>query len=188
MKIVEPCCFHKQIGQTIRELMERGSGVAHFFTYSDIDLPMLVAFLGGYAEGGEVCLSLIQAETETLEALRTLVNRFVPCPSNPEESMRCVSRVVLLVQPSDSNRERIKDCLYKEVSDGLITVIEDNIGFRCLTVGGSHSIVLQGSLNARKSNAMQMMSLSADRESYESVREMFRTKEHVRKGMKWEQK
>ena len=188
MNIVEPCCFHKQIGQMVRSLEERGRGVTHFFTYSDIDLPMIVGFLGGYAEGGEVCLSLIKADKETLVALRTLVNRQVPCVSNPEVTIRSVDHVVLLMQPSDENREAVKDVLYKEVGNGLVTVIEDNIGFRCLIVGGSHTIVLQGSLNVQKSNAMQMMCLSADKESYESVRDMFRTKEHVRKEIKWEQK
>lgn len=182
---IEPCCYNKQLGETI-ERSERTGKPEHFFTYSDWDGVQLLNTLAAYAEGGVLCIAMIHSDDELTEAVRKLLARSRVNPDNKAEVLPYIEKIILLTQPGTdgtalSRRIDIREKMGRYIESGRLTVAEDNIGFRCmLAVNDRHNIVVQGSINRQKSHAMQMLTLTADKPSCEGVHEMFVSKSRVK--------
>lgn len=179
MKIVEPCCYHRQLNEMI-DSCSVSQGCMHFFSHSDWDAPALLEYLAGYACGGTLGVAMIRTDTALVEALRRILSRRMT--DNTGQSFPYVRRVILLTQPGPSGsavsqRREIETQLGGYVIQGRIAVCEDNIGFRCMAARGQdHTLVIQGSINPQKSTAMQMFTLTASAEAYREVEEMFEMK------------
>lgn len=186
MRIIEPCCYHTQLEGLIDQCNERKSA-AHFFSFSDWDLCDLLGTLSGYASGGEMGIVVVRTDVKLIETLRKILSRTVPDPEDKGKQIPDIRRMILVSQPPSSGapfdqREEIRAQLGDYIHSGRLTVCEDNIGFRCVAVKGkSHTMVVQGSLNTQRSNAMQMFTLTTSEEEYDNVAEMLKSKEHTKK-------
>lgn len=183
MKIVEPCCYHRQLNEMI-DMCSATKGSTHFFSHSDWDASDLLEYLAGYACGGTLGVAVIRPDIPLMEALRRILSRRMT--DREGRSVPYVRRVVLLTQPGSSGdaasqRREIEAQLGGYVAQERLVVCEDNIGFRCFAARGqSHTLVIQGSINLQKSTAMQMFTLTASPEAYREVEEMFEMKARTR--------
>lgn len=179
MRMIEPCCYHRQLEGLIDECV-RTKGAAHFFSYSDWTFPDMLGTLSAYSRKGEICIAMVRADLPLIEAARKALSR----KSGQEYAVRSM---VLVTQPPASEsafdqRGEIRAQLGKYVREGRLAVCEDNIGFRCVMLrSGEHSLVIQGSLNTQKSGAMQMFTLTASPDECDNVREMFAVKERTKR-------
>lgn len=183
MRIIEPCCYTKQLGELI-ELCSSGksSPCAHFFSHSDWDVSALLETVSGYAQGGTVYVAMVRADVSLIAAVRrTLGRTYIESPETGVE-LPHVSRMVLLTQPGQdgsalNQRAEVRAQLGEYIDCGRLVVCEDNIGFRCIAAQGPDvSLVVQGSINAQRSNAMQMFTLTASEREFEEVKEMMEGK------------
>lgn len=185
MRIIEPCCYHKQLEGLIDECTKSGSS-AHFFSYSDWDLNDLFSTLSGYASGGEMGLVLVRCNAQILSKIKSALSRVVPDPENPSRSVPDIRKITLVVQPASTgsvfdHRREIRSLMPEFIRSGRLVVCEDNVGFRCVSVKGRrHTLVVQGSLNLDRSGSMQMFTLTASRKEYDQVAEMLSVKEHTK--------
>lgn len=149
MRIIEPCCYNKQIGELI-DLCTKSAELpcSHFFSYSDRDAEALLHTLSGYARGGILYVALVHLDASFIAAIRSVLSRtYVEAPdcSVPKA---CVRRLVLVTQPGTcgvgcGQREELRAQLGEFIENGRIVVCEDNIGFRCMAVEGTdHRIKL----------------------------------------------
>lgn len=179
MRMIEPCCFNKQLNEVI-DICSATHGTMHFFSYSDWDASALLEYLAGYAQGGLLGVVMIRIDIPFLESLRRVLARMRISAS--KKSVPYVSRVILITQPglqgtAINQRNEIRAQLGEYIANGRLVVCEDNVGFRCFTAHGmSHSLVVQGSINLQQSNAMQMFTLTASPEEYAEVELMLKVK------------
>lgn len=189
MRIIEPCCYHKQLEGLIDECMQSQKAV-HFFSYSDWDIHQLLGLLSGYLQGGELHLALVRLDVKTISTLRKLLNRIYPDPAQPQNHIPVITKMVLVTQPASAGaafnqRAELREQLGRFIQDGRLTVCEDNIGFRCIALRScGKNLVIQGSLNLELSGAMQMFTLTTTGEAYEEVAEMFQSKARTKKLFK----
>lgn len=185
MRIIEPCCYHKQLEGMIDECSEKHTA-ANFFSYSDWDMCDLLGTLSGYCSGGTMRIVMVRLDVKLIQALRRILSHKHPDPTNPSHQIADIGKMVLISQPPSSGatfdqRQEIRTQLDEFIKSGRLVVCEDNVGFRCVTVKSkSHSLVIQGSLNTQRSNAMQMFTLTTSPEEYENVAEILRAKEHTK--------
>lgn len=183
MRIIEPCCYNKQIGELI-DLCTSGksSPCAHFFSYSDWDSAALLDTLSGYAQDGTVYVAMVRLDVDIISAVRRVLSRSFIDPKEKSVAHPYVKRLVLLSQPGAegtavNQREEVRAQLGEYIHSGRLVVCEDNIGFRCIAAQGPDvSLVVQGSINAQRSNAMQMFTLTASVREFEEVKEMMEVK------------
>lgn len=180
MRMIEPCCYSKQLEGLIDRCAET-KGAGHFFSYSDWTLADLLGTLAKYCGGGELCLAMVRADLPLIEAVRrTLTAKY--------GGKDAVGKMTLVTQPPVSGgtvnlREEIRLQLGSFVREGRLVLCEDNIGFRCVLLRSrEHSLVIQGSLNTERSGAMQMFTLTASPEECDNVAEMFAVKERTKKS------
>lgn len=187
MKMIEPCCYHKQLEGLIDECAEKHSS-ASFFSYSDWDLCDMLETLAGYCCGGEMGLVMVRLDTRLIRTIARILTHTSIIPEDPKHHSVGVSKMILVSQPPVSGsgfdqRAEIQAQLGRFIKNGQLVVCEDNVAFRCVTLrnpSGKHNLVIQGSLNTQKSGAMQMFTLTASPAEYENVAEMFRMKEHTK--------
>lgn len=187
MKMIEPCCYHKQIEELIDKCAANHSS-ANFFSYSDWDLCDMLETLSGYCRGGEMGLVMVRLDTRLITAIARLLARTSINKEDPSHQSLGVSKMILVSQPPTGTlgfdqRKEIEAQLGKYIRSGQLVVCEDNVGFRCVTISSpdqKYNIVIQGSLNIQKSGTMQMFTLTASPEEYDNVAEMLRMKEHTK--------
>lgn len=186
MRIIEPCCYHKQIGEMAERCLEN-KGAESFFSYSDWTFSELLSTLVSYSEGGEVDVAMARADLDVIEAVGKALKRSVPDKENPAVQKWEVGRMVLVTQPpvagsAFDQRGEIREQLGKYIREGRLCVCEDNIGFRCIAVRGKRcSLAVEGSLNTKKSGAMQLFMMTASENDTENLKEMFAVKERTKK-------
>lgn len=187
MRILEPCCYHKQLGELVSECEKKGEmPCAHFFSYSDWDACQFLESLAAYAEGGTLCVAMIHLDTRMIETLRKLLLHLRVDENDKSKAVPYLNRVILVTQPGMdgealNQREEVYAQLGKFIDNGTLTVCEDNIGFRCILAGNRrHHLVVQGSLNPQKSNALQMFTLTASGREYDETLQMFEVRSRMR--------
>lgn len=189
MRLIEPCCYHKQLNELITQCTEKQMS-AHFFSYSDWDLTDLLNVLSGYLQGGEIHIALVRLDVKTISTIRKVLSKVYPDPSQPQNHFPAVRKMVLITQPASSGatfnqRAELREQLGRFIQEGRLTVCEDTIGFRCIAVKtASKTLVIQGSINSEKSGAMQMFTLTGSKREYEEVEEMFQVKARTKKLFK----
>lgn len=187
MRIIEPCCYHKQLEGMIDECSKKHTAANFFSFFSDWDMCDLLGTLSGYCSGGEMGIVIVRLDVKLIQTIRRILSRVKPDPTNPSNHIADVSKMILVAQPASTGatfnqRQEIRTQLGDFIQSGRLVVCEDNVGFRCVTVKSkSHRLVIQGSLNTQRSNSMQMFTLTTSPEEYENVAEMFRMKEHTKK-------
>ena len=173
--IIEPCCYEKQLTALLEEI-EGKDNVAHFYSFSDWDLNVLLPFFVNRAPEGEVTLCLVHVEQGVLETLRKLLTRMIPSPETREQ-VPLVKHLSLITR--GDNRKDILEAL--NGFGGRCSVCEDTIGFRCLTVANDkRQFVVQGSLNQQALSATQMFTLTTGKKLYRQAQDLLDSKVRVK--------
>lgn len=183
MRIIEPCCYTKQIGEMIDLCTQPGNQpCAHFFSYSDWDATALLEAVSGYAQGGTVYVAMIRLDVELISAVRKAMSRtYIEAPDRAV-AHPSIRRMILVTQPGQdgaaiNQRGEVRAQLGPFIDSGRLIVCEDNIGFRCMAAEGqNHSLVVQGSINPQRSNALQMFTVTASKREFAEVAEMMESK------------
>ena len=63
MRIIEPCCYHKQLEGMIDECSKQHTA-ANFFSFSDWDMCDLLGTLSGYCSGGEMGIVMVRLDVK----------------------------------------------------------------------------------------------------------------------------
>ena len=159
--ILEPCCFHKQLS----EIINGKNTTEHLFTFGDTDLQMLMDCLVSYAPECDVYLALVKVEPDTLYSITKLMEAKVKGTDR-----HLVKSFVLLSQGDVKHRKAIYEALEKYRQEGRLIICEHETAFRCLCVGNdTRHFILQGSIPQTKNFAMQMFTLTTDKDNYEKV-------------------
>lgn len=180
-RIIEPCCYEKQLTEMLAEI-EGKSDVAHFYSFSDWDLNVLLPFFVNRTPCGEVTLCLVQIEQNVLETVRKLLARMIPHPDT-REPVYLVKHLSLITR--GDNRKEILSCL-AGFGDRL-SVCEDTIGFRCLTAANEkRQFVVQGSINQRTLSVTQMYTITTGKKLYDEAQGLLASKVKVKEIKEWE--
>ncbi len=182
MNVIEPCCYNKQLSELI-ERIEGRTNVAHFFSFSDWDLSVLLPFFAARTPGGEVTVCMMHLQPETLKAIQNLMKR-VYIDRDTKEERKLVSHLTLIVAPTDVDE---KAQLYNFLGGcERLTLCEDRIGFRTLTMSnGERSFVVQGSINQGKSDYTQMYTVTTGKALYDEAMELISAKSRVKAIKGW---
>ena len=180
MRYLDPCCYHKQIGELI-DLCEQDSTTqcVHFFSNSDWTANDLLSTFAGYAQDGTLCIAMVHLDVPLIEVVRSILARTYIDSKDKSISHPSVQRVILVTQPGADGaaidqRKEVRAQLGRYLDSGRLTVCEYNIGFRCFLAGNAqHHLVVQGSINPQKCHALQMFTLTASEREYKEVLEMF---------------
>ena len=179
MRMIEPCCFHKQLEGLIDDCT-RTKGYGHFFSYSDWTAGDLIWLLAKYCNGGEMNVAMVRADYALVHFIRKAL-------ASKYKDGYAVGKMILVTQPPSQGqafdqRAEIRAQLGEFIDAGRLTVCEDNIGFRCITLRSrEHALVIQGSLNTITNSAMQMFTLTASEEECDNVNGMFAVKSRTKK-------
>lgn len=183
MRYLEPCCYHKQIGNLI-ELCETNvkNQCVQFFSNSDWSASDLLTTFSSYAQDGTLCVAMIHLDVTLIETIRKILARTYI--DNKDKSVKhpFIRKMILVTQPGSDGctirqREEVHYQLGKYIDGGRLTVCEDNIGFRCFLAGNDkHRLVVQGSINQQMCHAMQMFTLTTTEREYKETLEMFEMK------------
>lgn len=187
MRYLEPCCYHKQIGELI-ELCEKDAKnpCVQFFSNSDWTADDLLATFASYAQGGTLCVAMIHLNVPLIETIRKILARTYIYGKDKSVNHRFIRRMILITQPGNDEwaigqRNEVRAQLGEYIDCGRLTVCEDNIGFRCFLAGNEeHRLVVQGSINPQMCHAMQMFTLTATDREYKETLEMFEMKGRVK--------
>lgn len=184
MRYLEPCCYHKQIGELI-ELCETDAKnpCVQFFSNSDWTADDLLATLASYAQGDTLCVAMIHLSIPLIETIRKILGRTYIDSKDKSVNHPFIQRMILVTQPEGVGklRKEIRAQLGEYIDCGRLTVCEDNIGFRCFLAGNDkHRLVVQGSINPQMCYAMQMFTLTATDREYRETLEMFEMKGRVK--------
>jgi hypothetical protein len=162
---IEPCCYRKQLG----ELVHSANVVHHFFTNGDVTLAMFLDYFVGITPGASVGLSLIRVEQSTLDMLSSLMKR------TTEDGEPWIASLTLITTGQD--RAAVSDALGAFRTSNRLTVCEEKVAFRCLTVANEDwSFVLHGSIGQSSAFSVQLLSLDQTEDSYRSVDRLFGVK------------
>ena len=179
--IIEPCCYEKQLTALLSEI-EWHSNVAHFYSFSDWDLNVLLPFFVHRTPCGEVTLCMVQIEQSVLDTVRKLLARMIPHPVT-REPVYLVKHLSLITR--GDNRKEILSAL-KGFGERL-SVCEDTIGFRCLTCANEErQFVVQGSINQRPLSVTQMYTITTGMELYTQAQGLLDSKVKVKRIAGWE--
>lgn len=183
MNIIEPCCYEKQLTETLTRI-EGATNVAHLYSFSDWDLTVLLPYFASRTPGGDVTVCMLHLTPETLATIRNLMKR-VYIDRYTKEERDLVGRLTLIVNPTSVDE---KAQLYNFLGgcDERLVVCEDRIGFRALMMSnGERSFVIQGSINQGKSDYTQMFTLTTGSALYDEVMELINSKRKVKAVRKW---
>ena len=183
MNIIEPCCYEKQLTETLTRI-EGVTNVAHLYSFSDWDLTVLLPYFASRTTGGDVTVCMLHLTPETLATIRNLMKRVYIDRETKEERL-LVSRLTLIVNPTNADE---KAQLYNFLGgcDERLVVCEDRIGFRALMMSNrERSFVIQGSINQGKSDYTQMFTLTTGRALYDEAMELINSKRKVKAVKDW---
>lgn len=183
MNIIEPCCYEKQLSETLTRI-EGATNVAHLYSFSDWDLTVLLPFFAARTPGGDVTVCMLHLTPETLGTIRNLMKR-VYIDRDTKEERDLVGRLTLIVNPTNADE---KAQLYNFLGgcDERLVVCEDRIGFRALMMSNrERSFVIQGSINQGKSDYTQMFTLTTGRALYDEAMELINSKRKVKAVRNW---
>ena len=183
MNIIEPCCYEKQLTETLGRIEGR-TNVAHLYSFSDWDLTVLLPFFAARTPGGDVTVCMMHLTPETLATIRNLMKR-VYIDRYTKEERDLVGRLTLIVNPTSVDE---KAQLYNFLCgcDERLVVCEDRIGFRALMMSNrERSFVIQGSINQGKSDYTQMFTLTTGRALYDEAMELINSKRKVKAVKNW---
>lgn len=183
--VIEPCCYSKQLSQNLEEA-ERGSGISHFYSFSDWSTDELVPWVLSSTAGCEAVLCLVQIDPRTVYMLAEILRRTYHDRVEGVDKY-VVKHLVIITQPSreDAEKQRyeIRAQLGRFIDEGRVVVCEDNIGFRCVAASnGKRNIVIQGSINQfHMEPCCQMYTMTTSRVAYEQAMEMLSSKSRTKK-------
>ena len=183
MNIIEPCCYEKQLTETLTRIEGR-TNVAHLYSFSDWDLTVLLPFFAARTPGGDVTVCMLHLTPETLAVIRNLMKR-VYIDRETKEERDLVGRLTLIFNPTNTDE---KAQLYNFLGgcDERLVVCEDRIGFRALMMSNrERSFVIQGSINQGKSDYTQMFTLTTGRALYDEAMELINSKRKVKSVKNW---
>lgn len=183
MNIIEPCCYEKQLTETLTRI-EGATNVAHLYSFSDWDLTVLLPYFASRTPGGDVTVCMLHLTPETLATIRNLMKR-VYIDRETKEERDLVGRLTLIVNPTNADE---KAQLYNFLGgcDERLVVCEDRIGFRALMMSNrERSFVIQGSINQGKSDYTQMFTLTTGRALYDEAMELINSKRKVKAVKNW---
>ena len=183
MNIVEPCCYEKQLTETLTRI-EGATNVAHLYSFSDWDLTVLIPYFASRTPGGDVTVCMLHLTPETLAVIRNLMKR-VYIDRETKEERDLVGRLTLIVNPTNADE---KAQLYNFLGgcDERLVLCEDRIGFRALMMSNrDRSFVIQGSINQGKSDYTQMFTLTTGRALYDEAMELINSKRKVKAVKNW---
>lgn len=183
MNIIEPCCYEKQLTETLTRI-EGATNVAHLYSFSDWDLTVLLPYFAARTPGGDVTVCMLHLTPETLAVIRNLMKR-VYIDRDTKEERLLVGRLTLIVNPTNADE---KAQLYNFLGgcDERLVVCEDRIGFRALMMSNrERSFVIQGSINQGKSDYTQMFTLTTGRALYDEAMELINSKRKVKAVKNW---
>ena len=183
MNIVEPCCYEKQLTETLTRI-EGATNVAHLYSFSDWDLTVLLPYFASRTPGGDVTVCMLHLTPETLAVIRNLMKR-VYIDRETKEERDLVGRLTLIVNPTNADE---KAQLYNFLGgcDERLVLCEDRIGFRALMMSNrDRSFVIQGSINQGKSDYTQMFTLTTGRALYDEAMELINSKRKVKAVKNW---
>lgn len=183
MNVIEPCCYDKQLTETLTRI-EGATNVAHLYSFSDWDLTTLLPFFAARTPGGDVTVCMMHLTPESLAMLRNLMKRVYIDPATKEER-ELVGRLTLIINPTNADE---KAQLYNFLGgcDERLVVCEDRIGFRALMMSNrERSFVIQGSINQGKSDYTQMFTLTTGRVLYDEAMELINSKRKVKAVRNW---
>lgn len=183
MNIIEPCCYEKQLTETLTRI-EGATNVAHLYSFSDWDLTALLPYFASRTPGGDVTVCMLHLTPETLATIRNLMKR-VYIDRDTKEERDLVGRLTLIVNPTNADE---KAQLYNFLGgcDKRLVLCEDRIGFRALMMSNrERSFVIQGSINQGKSDYTQMFTLTTGRALYDEAMELINSKRKVKAVKNW---
>ena len=183
MNIIEPCCWNKQLTEII-ERIEGRTNVAHFYSFSDWGLTVLLPFFAARTPGGDVSVCLVRVTSETLSVIRNLLKQtYVDAATKEQRPL--VNRLTLIVSlPTVEEKQEIYNFLGG--CDERLVICEDRIGFRALMMSNdTRHFVIQGSINQGKSDYTQMFTLTTGRALYDEAMELINSKRKVKAVKNW---
>lgn len=184
--IIEPCCYAKQLTHNLEE-SEKGSGVFHFFSFSDWGADELVPWVLSSVPGCEASVCLVQIDFRSIYMLAEIMKRTYVSDRSSGKVDYVVKHLCVITQTSridpEKQRMEFRAQLGKFIDEGRLTVCEDNIGFRCITAGnGCRHIVVNGSLNqGHMEPCCQMYTMTTTKGAYIQAMEMISSKSRTRK-------
>lgn len=183
--VIEPCCYPKQLTMNL-EKAEKGSGVAHFFSFSDWGTDELVPWTLSSVPDCDAVLCLVRMDFRTIYMLQELLSRmYFDRDANGERYV--VGHLTIITQTMRDEPERqrreFRAQLGRFIDQGRVTVCEDNIGFRCIAAGNrNRHIVIQGSLNqGNMEPCCQMYTMTTTLGAYNQAMEMFGSKARIKR-------
>lgn len=183
MNIIEPCCYEKQLTETLTRI-EGATNVAHLYSFSDWDLTVLLPYFASRTPGGDVTVCMLHLTPETLAVIRNLMKRVYIDRETKEERL-LVSRLTLIINPTNAD-EKAQIYNFLGGCDERLVVCEDRIGFRALMMSNrERSFVIQGSINQGKSDYTQMFTLTTGRALYDEAMELINSKRKVKAVRNW---
>lgn len=183
--VIEPCCYSKQLSHNLEEA-EKGSGVVHFFSFSDWSTDELVPWTLSSVTGCEAVLCLVQVDPRTIYMLSDLLCRTYHDRVLGEEKY-VVEHLSVITQASREEpakqRYEFRAQLGRFIDEGRVTICEDNIGFRCVAASnGKRNIVIQGSINQfHIEPCCQMFTMTTSKHAYDQAMEMLSSKCRTKK-------
>lgn len=183
--VIEPCCYPKQLTHNLEEA-EKGSGVAHFFSFSDWGTDELIPWTLSSVAGCEATLCLVQMDPRTIYVLSDILRRTYHDRTDGE-SKYVVKHLTIITQTlreePEKQRQELRSQLGRYIDEGRVTVCEDNIGFRCIAASnGRRNLVIQGSLNQfRMEPCCQMYTLTTSKQAYDMAMELLASKARTKR-------
>lgn len=154
IKVVEPCCFHKQLDEMV-DAAEGGEPVS-VVSWGDVSLTQWLDFLVRRAKGAEVLLVLPKVLLPTLKGLRKLLEE------KDAEGQWLVSSLTLISQGYEQ-----KECLQELGqfrSSGRCVICQDRVAVRlCTVIAPQKGFFVSGALQQQNAYGLYMWQLSADR-------------------------
>ena len=183
MNIIEPCCYEKQLTETLTRI-EGATNVAHLYSFSDLDLTVLLPYFASRTPGGDVTVCMLHLTPESLAMLRNLMKRVYIDRETKEERL-LVGRLTLIVNSTNAD-EKAQIYNFLGGCDERLVLCEDRIGFRALMMSNrERSFVIQGSINQGKSDYTQMFTLTTGRALYDEAMELINSKRKVKAVRNW---
>ena len=184
--VIEPCCYPKQLTRNL-EMAEKGTGVSHFFSYSDWSTDELVPWLFSSVPGCEAVMCMVHLDPRTVYMLSDVMKRTYVSDRESGVTSYTVAHLTIIVQggreSSPAIRRELRAQLGRYMDEGRVSVCEDNIGFRCLAAGnGKRHVVIQGSVNqVRMEPCCQMYTMTTSREAYNQAMTMLSSKSRTKR-------
>lgn len=183
--VIEPCCYSKQLTMNLEEA-EKGSGICHFYSFSDWGTDELIPWVLGSVPGCDATICLVKIDFRTIYMIAGMLRRtYFDRVTNTDRHV--VNHLTIITQTPgeepEKQRNEFRAQLGEFVEDGRVTICEDHIGFRCVTAGnGNRHIVIQGSLNQLYTVPYcQMYTMTTTKDAYAQAMALLHSKSRIKR-------